>query len=98
MREPLEIRDSSDLQKLREEAREAAEHSRENLCNALSDDPMEALYALKFEQRGRSPRNSSRPLNLLEQLNQTFTVMATLAAAERLLQWFPSCGGLRLNL
>ena len=63
----------------------------------VSADPLEALHALKFEKCGYHPIEGHQ-LNLIEQLNQTFTVMASLAAARYLLEWFPQSGGLRLNL
>ena len=92
----MEVHSLCQLQSLQEQVRDAARLARDKL-NTLSADPLEALHALKFDKCGYHPLKR-HPLNLIEQLNQTFTVMASLAAARHLLGWFPHCGGLRLNL
>ena len=63
--------------------------------NNLMADPMEALRAMKFERIGFNPLDGT-PLNLIEQLNQTFHDLASFAAASYLLEHFPQCEGLRL--
>ena len=92
----MEVHSLCQLQSLQEQVRDAARRAREKL-NTLSTDPLEALYTLKFEECGYHPVKGHE-LNLIEQLNQTFTVMASLAAARHLIEWFPQSGGLRLNL
>ena len=94
----MEIKDLCQLQHEQEKVRQAARTTREKL-KKLSDDPLDALHTLRFESYGRHPWKDGE-LNLIEQLNQTFTVMASLAAARRLMKkkWFPQSGGLRLNL
>ena len=54
-------------------------------------DPLEVLHTLKFDAPGYHPVNG-QSLNLVEQLNQTFTVLASLAAARRMLECRPKCG------
>ena len=71
-----------------------ANHARAELNN-LTPDPMGALRVLKFEEIGFNPLDGT-PLNLIEQLNQTFHDLASFAAASYLLEHFPGCGGLRL--
>jgi hypothetical protein len=39
-----------------------------------------------------------RHLNVVEQLNQTFTILVTLRAVERLIEFHPDAGGFRLAL
>ncbi len=92
----MEVHSLCQLQSLQEQVRDAARRAREKL-NTLGTDPLEALYTLKFEECGYHPVKGYE-LNLIEQLNQTFTVMASLAAARHLIEWFPQSGGLRLNL
>ena len=92
----MEIRTLAELQELEELVLKQAERTRENL-SLLDSDPLEALYTLKFEQFGFHPLEG-RPWNLIEQLNQTFTILASIAAARYLFERFPECGGLRLNL
>ena len=85
-----------DIRQLRVEIRQHAQSAREQL-NQLDCDGMEAFFGLKFEDKGRHPLED-RPLDFIEQLNQTFTYLVSLAAAEKLMEWFPDCGGLRLHL
>lgn len=59
--------------------------------------PLEALAALKFDEVGFHPTEERR-LNLIEQVNQTFTYLASLAAAERVLHLHPGAAPIRLNL
>ena len=61
----------------------------------LEHDPMEALHAMRFEPIGFNPLNGN-PLNLMEQLTQTFHNLVSFTAASNLLENFPESGGLRL--
>ena len=92
----MEVHSLYQLEYLQDQVRNAAQQVRAKL-DTLSTDPLEALYVLKFEEFGYHPLNQHQ-LNLIEQLNQTFTVMVSLAAARHLITWFPQSGGLRLNL
>jgi len=65
---------------------------------AATAHPSDFLYQLKFEETGCDPLNPARKLNLIEQLNQTFTYMASFKAAEYLLQSHPPFTVLILNL
>jgi hypothetical protein len=62
---------------------------------ALPDDPVEALAAIKFDPVGCHPLER-RALNLVEQINQTFTYLVALKAARMLLGWHPEGQGYRL--
>lgn len=53
---------------------------------------------MKFEPLGHDPLDGSRRLNLIEQLNQTFTYLAALRAAEKLFQLHPEAASFVLNL
>jgi len=87
----------NEIPPIRDQIRAAAAATRHNpLCN-LDVDEMEALYTLKFGPNGNHPLNGNG-WNFIEQTNQTFTIMATLAAAEYLLNEYPECGGLELRL
>ena len=94
---PVEIvKDFLKIECLQNKVSSAAHLTRVEL-HKLPADPMEALYGVKFKKYGYHYLKDDR-LDLVEQLNQSFTVMASLAAARRLLSKFPDCGGLRLNL
>lgn len=58
---------------------------------------LDALARLRFDPIGRHPIQD-RPLNVVEQLNQTFTCLASLRAAAWILSRHPECSPLRLNL
>lgn len=56
------------------------------------------LKKLKFEKAGLHPILGT-PLNLIEQLNQTFTCLVTFAATRMLYEWHSGiCSGFRLNI
>jgi diaminopimelate decarboxylase len=65
------------------------------ICAAVS--PLEALRRIKFESVGFDPLGP-RPLNLVEQINQTFTYLATLEAVRYLLRQHPESGPFTVNL
>lgn len=67
-------------------------------CAALRElpaDPVEALARLKFDPVGCHPLER-RPLNVVEQVNQTFSYLVALKAARLLLEWHPEAEGFRL--
>ena len=92
----VEVYSPECIRELRNKVRRQAERARVEL-NKLDTGGMESLFAIKFGNLGYQPVQEGC-LDFIEQLNQTFTVMVSLAAAENLLEWFPHCGGLRLNL
>ena len=90
----LTITSHADLQQYLD----AIETATETAVNALATagSPREALRRMKFEQIGRPPIEKDRPLNLIEQINQTFTFLVALKAAEWLLVQHPEAGGFHL--
>ena len=93
---PVEtVKNLDDVEKLRQRVCNAAACTRRKLAD-LPDDPMEALHLIKLEEFGHHYLFDGR-LNLIEQLNQSFATMASLAAARRLLDRLPSCGGMQLR-
>jgi hypothetical protein len=63
----------------------------------FAGEPMALLKALRFETIGHDPLTGD-PLNVVEQLNQTFTILVTLRAVEQLIELHPDAGGFRLAL
>lgn len=59
---------------------------------------LEVLEKIKFEQIGRDPLNPDRALNLIEQVNQTFTYYASFLAVEFLFERHKDIEYLNLNL
>ena len=62
-----------------------------------SPDALQAFAAMKFELSGLHPIEERR-LNLIEQINQTFTYLASVGAARWLLKEHQETVALRLNL
>ncbi len=60
-------------------------------------DPMMLLRKLRFETVGHNPLTGA-PLNVVEQLNQTFTILVSLRAVEKLIELHPEAKGFRLAL
>ncbi len=61
-------------------------------------DPIELLWQFKFQPAGCDPLDSTRPLNLIEQINQTFTCLASARAATILFELHPEWAPFTLNL
>jgi hypothetical protein len=59
---------------------------------------LDFLEKLKYERIGCDPLDKSRSLNLIEQINQTFTYLASFRAAALLFQWHDLVASLTLNL
>jgi hypothetical protein len=62
------------------------------------DDDIGFLERIKFDQIGFDPLDASRRLNLIEQVNQTFTYLASLRAAKVLFASHAGIESFKLNL
>lgn len=62
---------------------------------AQGGDPLALMRRMKFDPVGFHPIEH-RPLNLVEQINQTWTYAVAIAAARQLLLLHPEAGGFRL--
>jgi hypothetical protein len=62
---------------------------------AHTSDPLDMLRQMKFETVGSHPIEG-RALNLVEQINQTWTYAVALAATRQLLVLHPEAGGYKL--
>ena len=65
---------------------------------ASGKDAMTFLFECKFSQSGFNPLDSSIKLNLIEQLNQTFTYLASFKGAEYIFLHHKKVKSLTLNL
>ena len=65
---------------------------------ASGKDAMTFLFECKFNQSGFNPLDSSIKLNLIEQLNQTFTYLASFKGAEYIFLHHKKVKSLTLNL
>ncbi|MBW1703305.1 MAG: hypothetical protein JRJ50_14560 [Deltaproteobacteria bacterium] len=99
MTKRVTIRGQKDIYRYQQEILTSAEETQIKVCElAGSEESMELFYRMKFEEIGCDPLDSSRRLNLIEQINQTFTYAASLKAAEYLLKHHIGLRSLTLNL
>lgn len=61
-------------------------------------DALTTLWEMKFRPVGCNPLDSESPLNVIEQLNQTFTYVASARAVKILLELHPYFAPFTLNL
>jgi hypothetical protein len=93
------IASSADLDRLEAVLTASAETAVGALKSLLNSTPaLDALALLKFSETGRDPLDPARALNMVEQLNQSFTYLASITAARWLLTRHPDCAPLILNL
>jgi len=90
----LTVRTVAEADQLMEQIRAAA-GSVQKWVAAQSGDPLDMLRRMKFDQVGFHPI-AGHPLNIVEQINQTWTFVVAIAAARQLLLLHPDGGGFRL--
>lgn len=84
MNRSVQISSKADITRHIEQCRVAAEATKTKLLEiAATKDALALLYQMKFCQVGCDPLDHLRPLNLIEQLNQIFTYVASFRAAEQ---------------
>ena len=89
----------AEIDPLLERVRAAAGRTTQAIGRLITSKPdgIEVLRQMKFTEMAWHPVDD-RPLNLVEQLNQTWTYLVTLKALPFLFERHPSSGGFRLNL
>jgi len=91
---PLTVSSVADADALMDKIRATAISVR-NWVALQTGDPLDMLRRMKFEPVGFHPIEGYA-LNIVEQINQTWTFCVALAAARQLLLLHPDAGGLRL--
>ncbi len=92
------IHSTRELDELENQVIDAAKRTVDALRNLLSDaEPLHAFSQMKFELSGFHPTDD-RSLNLIEQINQTFTYLASVQATRWLFKYHPDAAPFRLNL
>jgi hypothetical protein len=94
-RRPI-IRSIDDAEEIRAGILSGAARSAEWLRGFVGE-PIELLRALRYHTVGTDPLTGD-PLNFVEQINQTFTILVSLRAVELLLKLHPQAEGFRLAL
>jgi hypothetical protein len=90
----ITIHNFDDIEKYIQEVRVAARNAYEWIAQHNSD-PFEFMRSVKFEKKGFHP-TTHHPLNLIEQVNQTWTYMVALHATKLLLEWHHDAEGFML--
>jgi hypothetical protein len=88
------IRTAVEADNLMEMVRASAARAQQWMASQ-SGDPLDLLRRMKFDPIGFHPLED-RPLNLIEQINQTWTFAVAIAAARQLLNLHPDVSGFRL--
>ena len=89
----------ADAKCLEEEIRIAADQARFAIQRLVEQsDALHVLEAVKFDKVGRDPLDPTRPLNLIEQVNQTFTALVSVRAVQHLFDHHPEAAPFLANL
>jgi hypothetical protein len=92
------VSDQAAIESLRGTILRSAERAVTSLRQLVEEPrPIDALAKMKFADLGRHPLEN-RALNLVEQVNQTFTYLVSLVAASEILLAHPGSAPIRLNL
>lgn len=98
MKQPL-IRSNEDASALILSLKSSAARALDQLCSRQrTNNALHDLWSLKFGPSGCDPLDMDRPMNLIEQLNQTFTYLASVRASQLLLRLHPELAPFKLNL
>ncbi len=93
------VKTESEIDQLVELIKRSAEHALTQVARCgESNQGLQALWSMKFTPIGCDPLNAENPLNLIEQLNQTFTYLASAKALRLLLQLHPELAPFKVNL
>jgi hypothetical protein len=90
----LEVTSEADVGRYLDQVRAQAARAQAWL-RGHQGDPLDLLRQMKFHPVGYHPIED-RPLNLVEQLNQTWTYAVALVATSKLLELHPNAGGFRV--
>jgi hypothetical protein len=94
VKDVLTIRCADEIAENMRKVSEAAEKAHRWIAEQ-SGDPLEFLKSVKFEKKGYHPV-THHSLNLIEQVNQTWTFLVALCAVKRLLERHPDADGFTL--
>jgi hypothetical protein len=99
MTKRIVLTDTSEIVGYRDIIHFSSEQTRLQIAELSGNvDSLEFLYRMKFEALGHDPLVLERKLNLIEQLNQTFTYLASFRAAEVLFDQHKDISSLTMNL
>ena len=95
---PTDIRSPAEIEPLISRVTKSADKAVEGMRVLLREQPnsLEVLHAMRFDRIGWHPLED-RVLNLVEQINQTWTCLVTLYALKFLFDRHRSAGGFRIS-
>lgn len=89
----------SEVEELEKSLQETIEVSCQKLGHLITiHEPVSLFSQIKFQKIGVDPLDKNRSLNFIEQLNQSFTYLATIYAVKYLFEKYPEYGPFTLNL
>ncbi len=91
------VHKAAELDEIEEKLRRSADIAADTL-RSIEGDGLSLLSRIKFDRIGSRPTAPRQRLNLIEQVNQTFTCLVTIYAARFLLQKYPEAAPFQLNL
>ena len=96
---PIVVHSVAEVGPLTDRVKAAASRTAQALARLAASEPdgLELLHRIKFTEMAWHPLDD-RPLNLVEQVNQTWTYLVTLRALPFLFERHPDAGGFTLNL
>ena len=93
------VNDVNDLEQLEQKIYESMDKTLSQISSEIYANTSQALFAkMKFGGIGFDPLNSNRELNIIEQINQSFTYLDSFCALEVLFTEYSELAPFRLNL
>ena len=93
------VNNIEELEELEQKLYESMDKTLSQISSEITSNCSQALFPkMKFGGVGFDPLNSNRALNIIEQINQSFTYLASFYALEVLFAGYPELAPFRLNL
>lgn len=93
------VNDIKELKQLEQKLYESMDKTLSQISSEITSNSSQALFSkMKFGGIGYDPLNSKRELNIVEQINQSFTYLASFYALEILFTEHSDLAPFRLNL
>ena len=93
------VNDIRELEQLEQKLYESMDKTLLQINSDVSSISSQTLFSkMKFGGIGFDPLDSNRPLNIIEQINQSFTYLASFYALEVLFTEYPELASFQLNL
>ena len=93
------VNDIKELEQLEQKLYLSMDKTLLQISSEITSNSSQVLFSkMKFGGVGFDPLNSNRALNIIEQINQSFTYLASFYALEVLFSEYPELAPFRLNL